>query len=215
MEETTRIQAQFIRSSLVLGLSIIPLGVCSANPLVLPVVDPQSDRWSCGPNSATRLLRFYGHEVTYSQLKQLTGKKLLLVTKFRGQEIGTGTPPRVLQTVIGIWEQDKAKLKQNAQLRDLLQVLAQGKPAIALVRVGNISLGKLTIPALHWITVTGFDPQEGKIYYTDTNNQNYQISYAEFDRRWQLSLNPSPVTAILKLNGVMPRTFVWIDRRPT
>ena len=187
----------------------------SANRLVLPAVDPQSDRWSCGPNSATRLLRFYGHEVNYNQLKQITAQKLLFVAKFRGQEIGTGTPPRVLQSVISVWEKDNAKLQQNSQLSDLLQVLAQNKPVIALVRVGNISLGKLTIPALHWITVTGFDPQTEVIYYTDTNSQNYQISYAEFDQQWQLNLSENPVTAILRLHGVIPRTFVWVDRTPT
>jgi len=189
--------------------------VLSAKRVQLPAVDPQSDRWSCGPNSATRLLRFYGHEVNYSQIKQLTAKKLLFVAQFRGQEIGTGTPPRVLQEVVNAWEKGNAKLRQNAQLNDLLQVLEQGKPAIALVRVRNLSLGKLTIPALHWITVTGFDPQAQVIYYTDTNSQNYQISYAEFERQWQLNLSQNPVTAILKLNGVVPRTFVWVDRTPT
>ncbi len=189
--------------------------VLSASRINLPAVDPQSDRWSCGPNSATRLLKFYGHAVNYSQLKQITAKKLLFVAKFRGQEIGIGTPPRVLHSVISVWEQDHAKLKQNSQLTDLLQVLAQRKPAIALVRVGNISLGKLTIPALHWITLTGFDPQSEVIFYTDTNSQNYQISYAEFDQQWQLNLSQNPVTAILRLHGVMPRTFVWVDRSPT
>ena len=187
----------------------------SANRLILPAVAPQSDRWSCGPNSATRLLQFYGHAVNYSQLKQVTAKKLLFVATIRGQEISTGTPPRVLQSVISVWEKDHTKLKQNAQLPDLLQVLAQNKPAIALVRVGNISLGKLTIPALHWITVTGFDPQSELIFYTDTNSQNYQISYAEFDHQWQLNLSKNPVTALLRLHGVVPRTFVWVDRTPT
>jgi len=215
VEKTTRIQAQLIRSCLIWGLLTCPLPVLSANRLVLPAVDPQSDRWSCGPNSATRLLRFYGHEVNYNQLKQITAQKLLFVAKFRGQEIGTGTPPRVLQSVISVWEKDNAKLQQNSQLSDLLQVLAQNKPVIALVRVGNISLGKLTIPALHWITVTGFDPQTEVIYYTDTNSQNYQISYAEFDQQWQLNLSENPVTAILRLHGVIPRTFVWVDRTTT
>ena len=39
--------------------------------LVLPAVKTQDDDWSCGVNSATRVLKFHGHNVNYDQMREI------------------------------------------------------------------------------------------------------------------------------------------------
>ncbi|MFN3926691.1 MAG: C39 family peptidase [Pseudanabaenaceae cyanobacterium] len=166
----------------------------------LPAVSPQRDPWSCAPNSATRLLRFYGHLVTYPQVKVLTLQHL-------SQPL-TGTPPRVLQRVLQHWEQQRVRLQHQASLPELQALLRKGQPALALVQVGQ----RYSLPLLHWVTVTGYDPQKQLIFYTDTDDRAYAMSYAQFQRQWQLSPTSDPVWLILRSQGVYPNTVIWIER---
>jgi hypothetical protein len=91
-----------------------------------------------------------------------------------------------------------------------------GKPAIALIRVGSLRIPYLgSIPYLHWVAVTGADAQLKQIYYTDTNSQEYALSYEDFQAKWDLGLNKDvsgAIVSVLKSNGVEPRTIVWVDR---
>ncbi|MFN5729713.1 MAG: hypothetical protein ACK48D_24015, partial [Pseudanabaena sp.] len=71
----------------------------SSEPIQLPDTGAQNDSWSCGPNSAARILRYYGHDVNYATVRAATDKKLFLPQKFRNPldnrwiEVRTGTPP--------------------------------------------------------------------------------------------------------------------------
>jgi hypothetical protein len=91
-----------------------------------------------------------------------------------------------------------------------------GKPAIALVRVGGLAIPYLgSIPYLHWIVLTGADPQRQTIYYTDTNSQTYSLSYPDFLAKWNLGLDrdvSAAIASILRNNGVEARTIVWVDK---
>ncbi|MBD2178438.1 C39 family peptidase [Pseudanabaena sp. FACHB-1998] len=188
----------------------------------LPDTGAQNDSWSCGPNSAARVLRYYGHEVDYVSVRALTDKKLFLPQKMRNPfnnqwiEIRTGTPPATLQQVMQRWEGDRVKRSPQTSFNRLINLVRSGKPAIALVRVGGFTVPYVgTIPYLHWIAVTGVDPQRQQIYYTDTNSQSYSMSYKDFQTQWNLGLDRDVSMAIanvLKSNGVEARTIVWVDR---
>jgi hypothetical protein len=187
--------------------------------LSLPDTGSQNDSWSCGPNSAARVLKFYGHDVDYAIVRAATEKNFILPEQIKNPldnswvNIRTGTTPKVLQKVMQRWEGDKVKVARNVEFADLLSLLEKGKPVIGLIRVGSFKVPLFgTAPYLHWIAITGFDRAQQLIYYTDTNGQDAAITYAEFNEKWNLGSNGSTVGAILKGNGVEPRTVVWVDR---
>jgi hypothetical protein len=194
----------------------------SSQPIELPDTGAQNDGWSCGPNSAARILRYYGHDVNYATVRAATDKKLFLPQKFRNPlnnqwiEVRTGTPPQTLQQVMQRWEGDRVKKSPKTSFNRLINLVSSGKPAIALVRVGSLSIPYIgSIPYLHWIAVTGADPARQQIYYTDTNSQTYSLSYQDFQARWNLGLDrdvSGAITSVLKSNGVEARTIVWVDK---
>jgi hypothetical protein len=191
-------------------------------PILLPDTGAQDDGWSCGPNSAARVLRYYGHQVDYNTVRDATEQKLFLPQRMRNPftnqwvEVRTGTPPQTLQRVMQRWEGKYVKRSPHTSFEQLIKIVQSGKPAIALVRVGGLKVSYVgTIPYLHWITVTGVDRSRQVIYYTDTNSQSYSLSYQAFQDRWNLGLDRDVSMAIanvLKNNGVVPRTLVWVDR---
>ncbi len=193
----------------------------SSQPMELPDTGAQNDGWSCGPNSAARILRYYGHDVNYATVRAATDKKLFLPQKFRNPlnnqwiEVRTGTPPQTLQQVMQRWEGDRVKKSPQTSFNRLVNLVRSGKPAIALVRVGGLAVPFVgSIPYLHWVVVTGADPQSQQIYYTDTNSQTYSLSYEDFQTRWNLGLDrdvSSAIANVLKSNGVEARTIVWVD----
>ena len=194
----------------------------SSQPIQLPDTGAQNDGWSCGPNSAARLLSFYGHDVDYVTVRAATDKKLFLPQKIRNPlnnqwiEVRTGTPPMTLQQVIQRWEGDHVKKSQQTSFNKLINLVQSGKPAIALVRVSSFSIPYVgSFPYLHWIAVTGADSQRQQIYYTDTNSQTYSLSYKDFQTQWNLGLDKDvsgAISNVLRSNGVEERTIVWIDR---
>ena len=58
----------------------------SSEPIQLPDTGAQNDGWSCGPNSAARVLSYYGHDVNYATVRAATDKKLFLPQKFRDRK---------------------------------------------------------------------------------------------------------------------------------
>jgi len=191
-------------------------------PVQLPDTGAQNDGWSCGPNSAARILRYYGHDVDYATVRAATDKKLFLPQKMQNPftnqwvEVRTGTPPLTLQQVMQRWEGDRVRRSSQTSFNRLINLVRSGKPAIALVRVGSLAIPYVgSIPYLHWVAVTGADPQRQQIYYTDTNSQTYALSYQDFQARWNLGLDrdvSGAIANILKNNGVEARTVVWVDR---
>ncbi|MEQ8785164.1 MAG: calcium-binding protein [Pirellulaceae bacterium] len=98
----------------------------------LPTDQPQNNWWSCGPNSAYRILKQYGHDVSYGKLKDQV-KTNSLISFFR-----LGTTPKNLQEVMGRYQ--STTLKSGASFDSLVDVVASGKPVAALLRVGTRSL---------------------------------------------------------------------------
>ena len=189
----------------------------------LPDTGAQNDEWSCGPNSAARVLRYYAHNVDSAIVRSATDKKLFLPEKIRNPftnqwiDVRTGTPPLTLQQVMQRWEGDRVKRSAKSNFNKLINLVRSGKPAIALIRVGGFKVAYVgSIPYLHWIVVTGADSESQQIYYTDTNSQNYSISYQDFQSKWNLGLDQGmsgAIANILRSNGVEPRTMVWVERK--
>jgi uncharacterized protein YvpB len=192
----------------------------SSQIIALPDTGVQNDGWSCGPNSAARILRYYGHDVDYVSVRAATDKKLFLPQKMRNPlnnqwiEMRTGTPPLTLQQVMQRWEGDRVRRSSQSSLNKLINLVRSGKPAIALIRVGSLKIPYVgSIPNLHWIAVTGADSRQ--IYYTDTNSQHYSLSHQDFQTQWNLGLDQDmsgAIANILKNNGVEARTLVWVER---
>jgi hypothetical protein len=115
-----------------------------------------------------------------------------------------------------LWITDGLRCELARRRRHCNRSCSAGKPAIALVRVGGLSIPYIgSIPYLHWIVVTGADPKSQQITYTDTNSQTYVLSYQDFQTMWNLGLDrdvSGAIASVLKSNGVESRTIVWVDK---
>ncbi len=195
----------------------------------LPSTGNQDDKWSCGPNSAARILAFYGHDINYNSVRSAVNKEFMFPPSFevpdptwtnpfrkRRVDIRTGTTPHVLRDVMKRWEGENVKLERKADFATLQRVLNEGKPVVALVRVGSIdTVVSGTWPEMHWISVTGFNEQKREIYYTDTDGANYYYTYDEFLGNWDWRVGTGFASEALYKNGVQSRTMIWVDRTPS
>ena len=164
--------------------------------LTLPTVKSQDDDWSCGVNSSARVLKFYGHNVTYDQLRNLRKRKfqipLLNRLPFARGSVPFyrfGTRPGGVKELVNIYRRDVQILEQT-QLANILHVLRQNRPVISLIKPDDITrklpFGRqIRLPVLHWIVVSGFDEDQRRIYYYDTNgNSERSYTYDQFMARW-------------------------------
>lgn len=177
-------------------------GLYSAQPqvrslrLTLPRVKSQDDDWSCGINSSTRVLKYYGHNVTYDQLRTIRKKKFQIpvlnrLPFARGSVplYRFGTRPGGVRDILNIYRRG-TRIEEETQLSRVLSILRLKKPVITLIRPNNVTrslpFGKtITLPTLHWIVVSGFDEDQKKIYYYDTTGNNERsYTYDQFMTRW-------------------------------
>lgn len=186
----------------------------------LPSTELQDDDWSCGPNSAARVLKFYGFNSTYDDLRR-TVKRL---GTFPGSN-RLGTAPHELRNAMSRWAGEKVKLEREANFERLLSLVSQGKPVITLVRIGTIQGNRIggigiggTWPAMHWFVVNGFDQNERRISITDTTidpevgSNRYTLTYDDFMSQWSWGIGRGAASSTLDANGVKTRTMVWVDR---
>jgi hypothetical protein len=113
------------------------------------------------------------------------------------------------------WEGEKVKLERKADFATLKRVLSEGKPVVALLRVGSIDTvvaGKW--PAMHWVAVNGFNESEKLISVNDTDGSRYDLTYDEFQKQWDWSVGRGFASESLSKNGVQSRTMIWVDRTP-
>jgi hypothetical protein len=166
---------------------------------------------TCGPNSASRVMQAYGSAATYGELikdcsetswisaNQLGTTASTLVDAMNSERQGSNVPVFSVQT--------------NKDVTDVINLLQQGKPVVAMVRVpGDQSIldGVYTAPQLHWIAVTGYDVRTGTIYYTDTDGSPYQESFNDFDQSfswWGQSVGEIPYAALNAI-GVVEGTLI-------
>ncbi len=130
----------------------------------------QTDNFSCGPNSGSRLLRSYGIDASYATLRRKVKAESLLF------KCHLGTRPSVLLKVLRKFKSDLG-MDTNASLVNVLDFLRSGKPVIALIASRNRTL--------HYVALNGFDLDSGTIRYVDTNGGRGSYTFAEFEHRWK------------------------------
>jgi hypothetical protein len=186
----------------------------------MPQTGNQNDNWSCGPTSAARIMNFYGHNVNRDSLVNAINKDFVIPPRIKKPwgghvDIRTGTTPHALRDVMKRWEGDNVKLERKADFNKLLGLLRQGKPVVALLRVGSTKIARTTWPAMHWVTVNGFDALNQKIYFTETTDGEIrEYSYDDFQSKWDWRVGKGLASEALHKNGAEPKTMIWVDRVP-
>jgi hypothetical protein len=147
--------------------------------IATPTDQPQTDGFSCGPNSGSRLLRSYGLDVSYAALRRKIKANSLLF------KVRLGTLPDVLRRALRSYKSDLTMHKATT-LQNVLDRLSAGKPVIALIATRTKSLGiggKFGI--LHYVVLNGFDLDNQTLRYVDTNGAQKSFTFAEFDHHWK------------------------------
>jgi Peptidase_C39 like family/RTX calcium-binding nonapeptide repeat (4 copies) len=181
--------------------------------ITVPGGSAQNDSWSCGPNSASRLLRSYGINVSYAQLK-VDAQNSNIISKY-----GLGTPPPSLQSIMKKYKSD-VHLASNASFQSVLDRLGEGRPVVALLGWGEVDVPSPpespwdfdlfdTAPeTLHYVCLTGFDMSSSTIFYTDTNGAAKSMSFSSFQQKWNWP-GDGLVYAGLSAMGVKKNTMLW------
>ena len=134
----------------------------------------------------------------------------------RRVDIRTGTTPHALRDAMKKWEGNNVKLERKSDFSKLLRLVGEGKPVVALLRVGSIPPSQTlsgTWPAMHWVAVTGFDGKN--VYFTDTDGAKSYYSYDEFQGKWDWRVGSGFASEALYKNGVQAKTMIWVDRTVT
>lgn len=184
--------------------------------LVLPTVKLQDDNWSCGINSATRVLKYYGHQVNYDALREIRKSKFQvpLIKRLSFARKPTplyklGTRPGGVVELLKIHRRNSYS-QIGTTLERIKQLIRLNRPVIALIKPANqtvkLPFGKsVSLPALHWIVVSGYDDNLKRIYYYDTiANEERYYSETKFMERW--NWNHKLIKHALQFK---PRTIVY------
>jgi hypothetical protein len=159
---------------------------------------PQTDGFSCGPNSGSRFLRSYGFDVSYDSLRHKVKAESLLF------KCHLGTRPSVLLKVMRKFKSD-LDMETKASLQNVLDFLRSGKPAIALVAP--------KARTLHYVVLNGFDQNSETMRYVNTNGVKGSWTFDEFARHWQWTnyfkgFRGRIMRFFIKAAGVRTRTFL-------
>lgn len=103
----------------------------------------QPDQITCGPTSATMLLKTYGKDVT---LKDVKGKTKTQWFKWNGEPVGMTSPDLIATalTKFGV----KSKMSRG-NLEQIKYYVSQNRPPIVMLRSGNVYW--------HYVVVIGYD----------------------------------------------------------
>jgi Ca2+-binding RTX toxin-like protein len=177
--------------------------------ITVPGGSPQTDNWSCGPNSGSRLLRSYGINVSYSQLRADAQDESII------SDFGLGTTPPTLRDILKKYKSN-IHLKSGADFSDVLARLGEGRPVLALIGWDPISVPDPAFPLvwdiapskLHYICLTGFDQSTDTLLYTDTNGEAKSMGFADFQDKWNWQATGG-VYAGMSLLGIKKQTMIW------
>lgn len=196
--------------------------IASSVRLTMPAVDKQDDSWSCGINSSARVLKYYGHDVSYKGLRekrkapfQASGpvEKVLNATpiiKKIPHEIPIyklGTKPTDVRNILRQYRRN-VWVRKHTSLSLIKAVLQSNRPVITLIRPSKKTFEagpiEIQLPTLHWIVVSGYDRDKALIYYYDTYaNDERSMTEKVFLEKWDWDI---PGMGAL---GVHSRTVVY------
>ena len=177
--------------------------------LRLPAVASQDDGWSCGPNSAARILKHYGFDVTYDSVRSRAHEVSAL------PDVGIGLPPRQLAALLESYH-SAARFETETSFERIRELLRERRPVIALVLLGHRDVAGVKTRILHWIALAGLDEPRDDVFFYDTrDNRRRMHSNARFVTLWDWRLDPdSWVDKILRAHTACPRSIVYIDSTP-
>jgi Ca2+-binding RTX toxin-like protein len=154
----------------------------------IPGGQPQAAN-KCGPNSAWRVMNALGGIATLQQVTDRASEGSL-ISRWNLGTTGSTLVDAMNSLRRGLGGQPLFSLKTHSSKEDISSYLAQGRPVVAMIQVdgsdgfdvgSGIFRVSYTVPALHWIAITGFDSRLGRLYFTDTDGGAYYYSYADFD----------------------------------
>jgi Ca2+-binding RTX toxin-like protein len=169
----------------------------------------QNNAWSCGPNSAARLLQSYGLNVSYATLK-MDAQDSNIISDF-----GLGTPPKDLQKIMQKYRPGTQRAS-GAEFQDVLDRLGEGRPVIALIGWGQVFLPDPLFPLIwnsapekmHYICLTGFDLASDTLYYTDTNGEAKSMGFNEFQQKWNWPADGGTYL-LMQAMSLKKQTMIW------
>jgi hypothetical protein len=143
---------------------------------------------SCGPQAASRVLRFYGVPTTYEQFKRRVQSSGNFVS-----DQSLGTPPGTLRDRMNDlapgFVHDVLPLgnaRDNARALDTIRShLDQGRPVMTLISWGSQFASDIFSPhdaaaMSHWVVVNGYDERAQTFHIVD-NGHAVEWSYALFE----------------------------------
>ncbi len=180
----------------------------------IPGGSPQIDNTTCGPNTASRFLRFYGFNQSYAQMMNQIEYDGDLVSR-----VGMGTRPSVMLAAIQKYRPQttlEARVNRvnygDGGIDHILDILATGRPVIALI---NPTGQNRTIPTghlpedLHWIVLTGYDRFDRTVTLTNTDGNSYTESFDQFYTQWNWSADGAVGDILTGDFDVQPRTIIY------
>lgn len=169
-------------------------------PIAGKSIAPQDDGWSCGANVAARYLQYYGVNISYETARWQSTKTENAPFMSPG-EWGQGTSPDAMVDLLRKYKPD-AMLEEETTFSRVLDLLAAGKPVIALVKPSPDS------DVMHYIVVQGYSQSRQEIYFTDTNGEHYTTSYANFQTMWNWDAGWF-LNVVYDSVGMDPRTILY------
>lgn len=106
----------------------------------------QPDNITCGPTSATMLLKYYGKHVTVAQVEEKTRTKWF---KWKGEDIGMTSPDYI---EIAMRHFGVPTKMQRGSLNNLKHYVSQGRPCIVNVRSSETTW--------HYVVVIGYTKEQ-------------------------------------------------------
>lgn len=151
---------------------------CETVTIAVPDDQPQTDGWSCGPNSASRLMRAYGIDASYATMRSLATEDSLLT------QCHLGTTPNTVADIVHRFKPE-VSLEKESSLGRVTQLLSSGKPVMVLVSMDVIDIFVGTIGLMHYVVLDGYNASTQTVQYVDTNGAHGSWRMAEFDFHWK------------------------------
>lgn len=175
----------------------------------VPSGSPQAKN-KCGPNSAWRVMNSVGHTATLQQVTDAVSEKSL-VAKWNLGSIGS-TLVRAMNATRTPSIGPAFSLKTKSNIDAIVSGLQAGRPVVAMIQVTGSELIKVGVfsyrlPALHWIAVTGVDRGSQTIFYKDTDGNNYSMSFASFNSKFNWNFGTA-TNAVAQGLGVVKGTII-------
>jgi hypothetical protein len=156
-----------------------------ADHLRLPPVAPQADNWTCGQNTATRVLQYSGVDVTLEQVLASCPKSIDL------EYIVAGPTPAQLAACMNLWiDQPQFELRSDLSLLDVMAEISSDRPVILLIRTRPISKSFVWLGARVVARLFGY------------GGLAQVINESSFARQYQVSFQSSELPFTIQTSGV-------------